>query len=135
MIKRTTSTEGLFYAASCSRPPLENRTNMTTSLLEAFVTPVLINASTRTELVSRVSPFYGFSRFSFKLGSLAHTTFALFSKSDSGKVDRYSISDQKGTYFSLICLYSLFEFWRLFLKLFLSFFFSSCFVFVFLFCF
>lgn len=80
-------------------------------------------------------PLMAVFRFSFKLGPLAHTTFALFSKSDSGKVDRYSISDQKGTYFGLICLYSLFEFWRLYLKLFLLFFFLlasfSCFCFVF----
>ena len=77
-------------------------------------------------------PLMAVSRFSFKFGPLAHTTFALFSKSDSGKVDRYSTSDQKGTYFSLICLYSLFEFWRLYSKLFLLFFFLlasfSCFV-------
>lgn len=86
-------------------------------------------------LLAESFPLMVVSRFSFKLGSLAHTTFALFSKSDSGKVDRYSISDQKGTYFSLICLYSLFEFWRLYLKLFLLFFFLlasfSCFCFVF----
>ena len=86
-------------------------------------------------LLAESFPLTVVSRFSFKLGSLAHTTFALFSKSDSGKVDRYSISDQKGTYFSLICLYSLFEFWRLYLKLFLLFFFLlasfSCFCFVF----
>ena len=86
-------------------------------------------------LLAESFPLMAVSRFSFKLGSLAHTTFALFSKSDSGKVDRYSISDQKGTYFSLICLYSLFEFWRLYLKLFLLFFFLlasfSCFCFVF----
>ena len=78
-------------------------------------------------------PLMAVFRFSFKLGPLAHTTFALFSKSDSGKVDGYSISDQKGTYFSSICLYSLFEFWRLYLKLFLLFFFLlasfSCFCF------
>lgn len=87
-------------------------------------------------LLAESFPLMVVSRFSFKLGSLAHTTFALFSKSDSGKVDRYSISDQKGTYFSLICLYSLFEFWRLYLKLFLLFFFLlasfSCFCFVFM---
>lgn len=86
-------------------------------------------------LLAESFPLMVVSRFSFKLGSLAHTTFALFSKSDSGKVDRYSISDQKGTYFSSICLYSLFEFWRLYLKLFLLFFFLlasfSCFCFVF----
>lgn len=86
-------------------------------------------------LLAESFPLMVVSRFSFKLGSLAQTTFALFSKSDSGKVDRYSISDQKGTYFSLICLYSLFEFWRLYLKLFLLFFFLlasfSCFCFVF----
>lgn len=86
-------------------------------------------------LLAESFPLMVVSRFSFKLGSLAHTTFALFSKSDSGKVDRYSISDQKGTYFSLICLHSLFEFWRLYLKLFLLFFFLlasfSCFCFVF----
>ena len=86
-------------------------------------------------LLAESFPLMVVSRFSFKLGSLAHTTFALFSKSDSGKVDGYSISDQKGTYFSSICLYSLFEFWRLYLKLFLLFFFLlasfSCFCFVF----
>lgn len=52
---------------------------MTTPLLEAFVTPVLINASTGTELVSRVFPFNGCFQVLFQVGTTrAHHVHAFF---------------------------------------------------------